>query len=234
MRGKVGGPRCMWRQRKDTKALPSCYSAKGADVNVKDTFGETPRDLAKRKGKTAVVELLNEQFRLQDEQRVEKARLLEEHRLEQEREQTKLLEGRITSNPRAGFLELIARLKNKPSDDTIRRRIIKLADELNPAPAIPEDARKHFIEGTAIVKAAKNPAQQTLAAQSFAEALNLAPWWGDAYYNLGVAQELAEKYDKAEHAFTFYLLTNPSKMEQREVQDRIYTLSAKRKLSGGR
>ena len=72
----------MWRQRKDTKALPSCYSAKGADVNVKDTFGETPRDLAKRKGKTAVVELLNEQFRLQDEQRVEKARLLEEHRLE--------------------------------------------------------------------------------------------------------------------------------------------------------
>ena len=193
---------------KGYKSVAELLLAKGADVNAKNMAGQTPRDLAESKGEKAVVELLNEQFRLQDEQRVEKARLLEEHRLEQEREQTKLLEGRITSNPRAGLLELTARLKSNPFDDTIRRCIIKLADELKPAPEIPEEARKHFVEGTAIVKAAKNPAQQTLAAQSFTEALNVAPWWSDAYYNLGVAQELAEQYDKAEHAFTFYLLTN--------------------------
>ena len=68
--------------------------------------------------------------------------------------------------------------------------------------------------------------------QSFTEALKVAPWWGDAYYNLGVAQELAEKYDEAEQAFNFYLLSNPSETEKREVQDRIYGLSAKRKLMG--
>ena len=72
------------------------------------------------------------------------------------------------------------------------------------------------------------------AAQSFTEALKIAPWWGDAYYNLGVAQELAEKYDEAEQAFNFYLLSNPGAAEKREVQDRIYALSAKRKLLGAK
>lgn len=219
---------------KGNKSIAESLLAKGADVNAKDMLGETPRDLAERHGEKAVVELLNEQFRLQDEQRVEKARLLKEHRLEQEREQTKLLEGRITSNPRAGFLELIARLKSNPFDDTIRRRIIQLAEELKPPPAIPEEARKHFLEGAAIVKAAKTPAQQTLAAQSFTEAINVAPWWGDAYYNLGVAQELAEQYDKAQQAFAFYLLSNLDETERREVQDHLYGLSAKRKLSGAK
>mgnify|MGYP001564160072 CR=1 FL=1 len=223
------------------RGLAEFLLAKGADVNTKNVFGETPRDSAERNGEKAVVELLNEhlanevrvfneQFRLQDEQRVEKARLLEEHRLKQVR----LREDLIKSNPRAALVQLTAQLKGNPSDDTSRRLIIKLADELKPAPAIPEEARKHFVEGTAIVKAAKNPAQQALAAQSFTEALTVAPWWGDAYYNLGVAQELAEQYNEAEHAFTFYLLSNPGDQEKREAQDRIYALSAKRKLSGAK
>lgn len=122
----------------------------------------------------------------------------------------------------------------RQNDISTRRLIIKLATMLKPALAVPEEARKHFVEGTAIVKAAKNPAQQATAAQSFIESLKVAPWWGDAYYNLGVAQELAEKYDEAEQAFNFYLASNPGEKEAREVQDRIYALSAKRKLSGGK
>ena len=81
-------------------------------------------------------------------------------------------------NPRAAIVQLTAQLKDKPDDTSTRRLIIKLASGLKPAPAIPEEARKHFVEGTAIVKAAKNPAQQALAAQSFGEALKVAPWWG--------------------------------------------------------
>ena len=84
------------------------------------------------------------------------------------------------------------------------------------------------------MKTAQNLAQQALAAQSCTEALKVAPWWGDAYYNLGVAQELAEKYDEAEKALTFYLLSNPGETEKRDAQDRIYALSAKRKFTGVR
>ena len=205
------------------KDVAELLLANGADVNARSLYSGTPRDVAESRRENAILELLNEHL-------ANEVRLRNEHRLKQ----AKLREDLIKSNPRAALVQLTAQLKGNPTDDTIRSLIIKLADELKPAPAIPEEARKHFVEGTAIVKAAKNPAQQALAAQSFTEALTVAPWWGDAYYNLGVAQELAEQFDKAEHAFTFYLLSNPGATEEREVQDRIYQLSAKRKLSGAK
>ena len=192
------------------KEVAGLLLAKGADINAKDMNGKTSLHLAVAQGKKDVAELL-------------------------ERDVLKAM-----GNPRVALEQLTTRLHkenllNNPVDAVLTRRLlIKLASELKPAPAIPEEARKHFVEGTAIVKAAKNPAQQTLAAQSFTEALKVAPWWGDAYYNLGVAQELAEKYDEAEQAFNFYLLSNPGETEKREVQDRIYALAAKRKLLGAK
>lgn len=229
--------------------------AKGADINIKDSSGDTPLNKAASEGHENVVGLLLAKGADIDAKNkygytaLENAKRslankffgrgssasyqnivaqIEEYSLKQAR----LLADNIKSNPRAALVQLTAQLTGNPVDDTTRRLIIKLASELKPSPAIPEEARKHFVEGTAIVKAAKNPAQQAIAAQSFIEALKIAPWWGDAYYNLGVAQELAEKYNEAEQAFNFYLLSNPSAAEKREVQDRIYGLSAKRKLAG--
>lgn len=183
--------------------------AKGADINIKPTV-------------TGLYPSQNTPLQwARDLGKVALAEQMENHVLKQ------------AKNPREIFGQLSQQLKDKP-DDRDRRLIIKLASELKPAPAIPEEARKHFVEGAAIKKAAKNPAQQSLAAQSFTEALKIAPWWGDAYYNLGVTQELAENYDEAEKALTFYLLSNPSETDKREAQDRIYALSAKRKLSGAK
>ena len=179
--------------------------AKGADINAKSEAGETPLLWAANSQTKGIVELL------------------EEHFLRQARH-----------DPRAALVQLTAQLKDKASDTGTRRLIIKLAGEIKPPSAIPEEARKHFIEGEAIYKLAKNPAQAAMAAQSFTEALKVAPWWGDAYYNLGAAQELAEKYDQAEQAFNFYLLSNPSETEKRETQDRIYALGAKRRLLGAK
>ena len=208
--------------------------AKGADVNAKDTSGSTPLSMAAYAGNKDVAELLlakgadinakdkNGNTPLQNAAsngRTDVVDLLKEYTLTHDRR-----------NPRELLGHLTAQLKDSPDDKVTRRYVLKLASELKPAPTIPEEARKHFVEGTAIVKAAKNPAQQALAAE-FGEALKVAPWWGDAYYNLGVAQS-CRKYNETEQAFNFYLLANPSAAEKREVQDRIYGLSAKRKLSG--
>lgn len=187
------------------KDIAELLLSKGADINAKNNHGNTPLQTAASSGQTDIVDLL-------------KAYTLTHDR----------------RNPRELLKHLTDQLKDSPDDKVTRSYLIKLAGDLKPALTIPEEARKHFVEGAAIVKAAKNPAQQALAAQSFTEALKVAPWWGDAYYNLGVAQELAEKYDEAEQAFNFYLLSNPSETEKREVQDRIYALSAKRKLSGAK
>ena len=234
------------------KSAAEVLLAKGADVNVKNNGGKTPLYEAVSSAEKHHVELLLARGAVVDVSpqgsplwwatclstappamwgiddkypaKREILGILEEHVLELER------------NPRELLRQLTEQLRKDPADNCVnpRRFIVKLASGLKPAPAIPEEARRHFIEGSAIVKAGKNPAQQALAAQSFAEALKIAPWWGDAYYNLGVAQELAEKYDEAEQAFNFYLLSNPGETEKREVQDRIYALAAKRKLLGAK
>jgi len=237
-----GGTVLHFVARGGNKAMAEWLLAKGAEVNAKNKEGETPLHYASSSGKKDIAELLiakgadtnaMKQYggtpldEATSNNRKDIVDLLEQHMLMQARR-----------NPRAALVQMTAQLKDEyiGSSFTVGRRslIFKLASEVTPAPAISEEARKYFIEGTAIVKVAKNPAQQALAVQSFTEALKVAPWWGDAYYNLGVAQELAEQYDEAEKALTFYLLSNPGEQEKRDAQDRIYALSAKRKLLGAK
>ncbi len=134
-------------------------------------------------------------------------------------------------SPREQLDQLVQQLQKKPSDNALRKQIIKLAQENKPAPAIPEEARAAFVEGTAIAQGAKDASQQKIAVQSFNEALKRAPWWGDAYYNLAIAQELAGQFDAAQVSLELYILTNPGEKEAREAQDRIYAINAKKKLA---
>jgi tetratricopeptide (TPR) repeat protein len=137
----------------------------------------------------------------------------------------------LAQSPREQLNQLAAQLRSTPEDSALRERIIKLALEVKPAPAVPEEARRHFVEGSAIAKAAQNSSQQALAVQSFQEALKISPWWGDAYYNLAVAQELAGQLDPAQEALRLYILTSPGEREAREAQDRIYGINARKRLA---
>lgn len=124
--------------------------------------------------------------------------------------------------------QLVQQLEEKPGDTALHEQIIKLAKEENLA--IPEEARAHFVEGAAIAQSAKDAEGQKLAVASFKEAVKIAPWWGEAYYNLAVAQELAGQLDDAQSSLKFYILTNPGEKESREAQDKIYALKGKKKI----
>lgn len=134
-------------------------------------------------------------------------------------------------SPREQLQQLAIQLQQTPNDNALRERIVKLGAEIKPSPVIPEEARRYFVEGVTIVKAAKDAGSQKLAIGSFTEAVKIAPWWGDAYYNLAVAQELTGLLNDAERTLKWFLLTNPGESDAREAQDRIYGLSAKRKLA---
>lgn len=135
------------------------------------------------------------------------------------------------ANPGEELQRQISDLRQNADDVGLREQIIRAALALNPQPAIPEEARRHFVRATTIQKDARNEADAELAAREYREALLLAPWWGDAYFNLGVAAQTANLFDEAIRAFRLYLLTEPSAEDARDAQDRIYAVEAKRELA---
>jgi tetratricopeptide (TPR) repeat protein len=135
------------------------------------------------------------------------------------------------SNPSETLQQYVSELRQNTDDVSLREQIIRAALALDPQPAIPEEARRHFVRAVTIQKDATSEADAELAAREYREALLLAPWWGDAYFNLGVAAQTANLFDEAIRAFRLYLLTQPPSDDARDAQDRIYAVEAKRELA---
>lgn len=132
-------------------------------------------------------------------------------------------------SPRETFKQSVADLQQNSSDDKLREKVIQSAAALDPAPAVPEDARRFLIEGMTLHQEAKSPEDEQVALDSFAKALQIAPWWGDIYIGQSVSQELTGQFEAAEKSLRFYLLSNPGEEKARSAQDHIYVLEAKLK-----
>ncbi len=132
-------------------------------------------------------------------------------------------------SPREQLTQMVEQLQKTPTDNALREKIIKLAQEVKPPQAIPPEAKRAFVMGGTYQKEAKSPEDFGLAVKAFQDATAAAPWWGDAYYNLSVALESAKRYDEAKGALTLYLLTQPKDAEQ--AQERLYAIDAKKVLA---
>jgi tetratricopeptide (TPR) repeat protein len=132
-------------------------------------------------------------------------------------------------SPREQLKSMVEQLQTKPGDNALREKIIKVSQEVKPAPAVPPEARRAFVMGGTYQKEAKSAEDFALAIKAFEEAAAAAPWWGDAYYNLSVALESAKRYDEAKDALTLYLLTRPKDAEQ--AQERLYAIDAKKTMA---
>jgi tetratricopeptide (TPR) repeat protein len=100
---------------------------------------------------------------------------------------------------------------------------------MKPTPAIPEEARKHFVMAQTLQEKAKDTGGFELAISEYKEVLLIAPWWPEAYNNMGVLLEQVGQYDEAMRTFKLYVLTNPK--DAREAQDKIYAIEAANKLA---
>jgi tetratricopeptide (TPR) repeat protein len=133
------------------------------------------------------------------------------------------------AGPREDFKAAVAAVQSAPADKALREKVIGLAQKIKPAPAVPAEARKPFVMAATFQKEAKKPADYVLAADSYREALRLAPWWGDAYYNLSVALESAGRLGEAKDALALYLLTKPK--DAQAAEERLFALEAKEKMA---
>lgn len=112
--------------------------------------------------------------------------------------------------PQDALNQYVANLQKNPSDTALREKIIRLAQEMRPPPALPDKAQKHLDRGVAAIEGAKSVEDFKDACAEFTKVLTIAPWFGRGYRPLAVAQDKAGQYDAALKNLEFYLLSQPS------------------------
>ena len=131
-------------------------------------------------------------------------------------------------SPREQLSQMVEQLQKTPTDNALREKLIKLAQEVKPAPAVPEDARRLFIRGNTAMGDAKGAEDYARAAQFYRDASLIAPWWGDPYFNLAKASELKQDYAGALAALRLFVLSGPPAEDARKAQDYVYVLEERR------
>jgi len=114
--------------------------------------------------------------------------------------------------------------KGSSEERELREEIIELALSLKELPDIPEEATKYLARGEAAVEMAKDKEGFLKAAEEFKNALNIAPWFPNAYYNLGLLQDKAGEYTQAIENLNFYLMAAPDSSDREDVQKLIYKI----------
>lgn len=137
-------------------------------------------------------------------------------------------------SPREQLNQMVQQLQKTPGDHTLRERIIKLGTSIKPAPAIPEEAREPFVMGATVLRKASDPAGAGRAIDLFTQALTIAPWFADAYYNRAIAHEAAGQFEPAIDDLKLYLGFKLTDAERREAQDKIYSLKADAQLDAAK
>ncbi len=137
-----------------------------------------------------------------------------------------------SASPREQLQQMVQQLQSNPSDQALREQIIKQAQTVKPAPAIPEETERRMARGTAALKDAKSSADFEAAAREFEQAARAAPWFADAYYQLGMARSKAEDYAGAAGAFKLYLLAAPTAKNAKDVKTLMYEMEYKSEKVG--
>jgi tetratricopeptide (TPR) repeat protein len=114
--------------------------------------------------------------------------------------------------------------------DSLRQHIFTLAFKLNPRPGIPDEAQRYFFGSQAALQEWKDKgdiAKLDDAIEQLNEALRIAPWWPEAYFNRGLLLEDRGRYADAVENLKLYLLAAPGASDATQVQQKIYMLEYK-------
>jgi hypothetical protein len=131
------------------------------------------------------------------------------------------------ATPREQFAQMLDLLQKTPQDEALREGIVRLAPQLKPAPAIPEEARRALVRGDTAQAEATTTDDYARAAKHYEDAAALAPWWGAAYLSLAKVRELQLDYLSAQRNLKIYMLSTVAPEDARKAQDYLYALEDK-------
>lgn len=115
------------------------------------------------------------------------------------------------------------------ADFRLRQKIISIVHRLNVPPATPEQAERAMSVARAVQAEAKDGSGYNKAIRKYEEALQIAPWLADLYFNLGALCERNGNFNGAIRNFKLYLLAAPDAEDSQKVKDKIYLLEDKQK-----
>lgn len=126
--------------------------------------------------------------------------------------------------PKHSLDALVAQFQQSPEDQELRERVIKAALAQKAPPPIPEEAQRRMTRAQTFKDLAEKKEDFGQVAVELEEALKLAPWWAQAYYNLGLAREKGGEFAAARAAFANFLLSAPASEKVDEVRKRLIRL----------
>ena len=133
----------------------------------------------------------------------------------------------------AHFVNALQSTSDGSSKDLeLRKKIIKLAQEIQPQPAISEEAERRMLRGEAAVEIAKDKSGFVKAVREFQAALRIAPWLAAGYFNLSMVQEKAGDYAGAIRNARLYLLAAPQASDADVVRKSIIKMEYKQEQAG--
>jgi len=116
------------------------------------------------------------------------------------------------------FLTLLAAVNDDPYKPALREELIRFAAGMKVKPKIPTEAKKFYIKAMAVHIDAVNDADFDKAARVYLEAIRVAPWWPQAYYNRASALESAKRFEEAAEDRRFFRASRaPAEKEKAEL-----------------
>jgi hypothetical protein len=117
--------------------------------------------------------------------------------------------------------QLVQQVKATPADSSLRQRVIKLGAEINPPPAIPDEANRREGRAKFAFRSAKSIDDLLAAAAEYEEAAKAAPWVGGYYADLCTIYEKAENYSEAKRNCEIYISSLSDPTQLKEIKQRV-------------
>ena len=127
----------------------------------------------------------------------------------------------FAETPREQLKQMVEQLQKNPADNALREMIIKLAQEVKPAPAVPEDAVEFEGRAQFAFNNAKSNDDYLAAAREYEKAVAAAPWVTGYYSDLCTIYEKAGKFEDAKRNCEFSLVGLTDSAQITDIKRRI-------------
>lgn len=116
----------------------------------------------------------------------------------------------------------------------LRGKALAAARGLASLPPVSQEARDRMERAQAFLRRAKSQEGYLRAVAELEQATALAPWWAEAYFNLGLVSEKAGETEGAIANMKLYLLAAPDASDANEVKKKIIDLEVAKEMEAAR